>query len=188
MRRILFLALLTSTWLLPRDASADVVLPITPDPADCVADPIDIETLVALASGFATPVALAVQTPLAGTPTSELLDRLTEVVVASTACTNANQPLRALSYFTEDYLLDRISDEPAITLGHLQAAASRHPDVAAVEDRVTITSLSAGPTGDGAAFLEVGTLAGTEAQVVSLRLIVEDTVWRIDQVSEAIID
>ena len=188
MRRMILLAVLTLTCLLPREASAQVELPVTPDPADCTAEPIDIDRLVALSSNQATPEAVAEATSVTATPTPDVVSQLTKVVVGSIACTNANQPLRALSYFTEDYLLRRISDEPAVTLGHLRAASSRQPDVAAPGDRVTIVSITPGPLVGGVASLEVETRTGTQSQLVDLSMVFQGSEWRIDHVSEAITD
>ena len=113
---------------------------------------------------------------------------MSDVVVSAVACTNANQPLRALSYFTEEYLLYRISGEPAVTLGHLRAAATRNPDVAAPDDRVTITSLQGGPSGDGFAYLDVVTISGIEPTWVNLRMVSTSDGWKIDVALEVIID
>lgn len=183
MRRVLFLALLTLTWLPSQRVALAVELPITPDPATCDADPIDLDALLGL---VATPTAAAPPDPFptAGRPTTPSnVEWLLDVVVASVACTNANQPLRALSYFTVDYLLYRISDEPAVTLGHLEAATTRQPDVAAVEDRVTIESIeSAERMGDRAELVLLWSNRVDQRVRVGLRFRDVDGEWRIDEV------
>jgi len=187
MRRITFVALLTLTWLAAAYQANAQEYPLTPDPATCDAEPIDIGALL---ERVATPVAVPTVAPVSptGTATADQLDGMTETVTASVACTNANQPLRALSFFTDDYLLHRIGDEPSVTLGHLEAASSRTPDVAAVEDRVSIEAISAGPAGEGFAYLEVKTLSGGEPSLSSLLMVSADTGWKIDEVFVAIID
>ena len=75
-----------------------------------------------------------------------------------------------------------------VTLGHLQAAATREPEDAPVEDRVTVTRLNLGPGDDDAAYLEVGTESGGHPGLASLRFVRIDDDWKIDQVIEAIID
>jgi len=184
---MIFLALLTLTWLATAHQVNAQEYPQTPDPATCDAEPIDIGALLdRVATPSPSPSTTPEPTPRM--PTAEEFDAMTEVVIASVACTNANQPLRSLSFFTDDYLLNRISDEPAVTLGHLEAASSRMPDVAAVEDRVTIEAFGAGPAGEGFGYLEVKTLGGEESSLSSLLMVSTDTGWKIDDVVVAIID
>ena len=187
MRRILFVALLTLTWLPTAWTALAVDFPITPDPADCVANPIDIDRLVEFAS---TPVARSTPTtPLnTGVPTPDEIGAISDVVLGAVACTNANQPLRALSYFTEAYVLYRIGEEPAVVLGHLRAASTRNPDVAAPDDRVTITSLEAGPFGDGFAHMDVRSISGNQPSWVNLRMVSTSDGWKIDVALDVVID
>lgn len=187
MRRITFLALLTLTWLSTMLQAHAQEFPLTPDPATCDAEPIDVAALLAR---VATPGAIPTVAPVppTGTPTADQLESMIETVIASVACTNANQPLRALSFFTDDYLLNRISDEPSATLGHLEAASSRTPDVAAVEDRVTIDAITAGPAGAGLGYLEVKTLTGGEPSLANLLMVSTETGWKIDDVFVSLIE
>lgn len=59
------------------------------------------------------------------------------------ACTNANQPLRALAYFTDRYLAERFAGpDGADELGHLLAAATRSPAPAAREDQLVLVAVA----------------------------------------------
>lgn len=183
MRRMLFLALLTLTWLASAPDGRAQEYPLTPDPASCDAEPIDIETLVlsaATPAPAATPRAFAAERRSAS---RSVRNELMEVVVGSVACTNANQPLRALSFFTEDYLLTRISDEPAVTLGHLEAASTRDPAIATVEDRVSIEVIETVTTWEAGAEVVLLWSSGEDKLVrVGLRFREVDGDWKIDDV------
>jgi len=180
MRRFIFLALLTLTWLAAAHGARAQQYPLTPDPATCDAEPIDIEALVLAA---ATPVRAATPTVVPAErriASRSVQDELMEVVVGSVACTNANQPLRALSYFSEDYLLTRISDEPGVTLGHLEAAATRDAAVAQVEDRVTIEVIETVTTWqDGAEVVLLWSSGDDQLERVGLRFRDVDGEWKI---------
>ena len=186
MRRIRILALLALA-VLAHSTAAAVGFPITPDPADCNADPIPVDTLLTRAD---VGVAATPQTsrPIDGPMDEELVATLTDTVVASVACANANQMLKALSYFTEDYLLHRISDEPAVTLGHLQAAATRAPDVAPVDERVTIEAVTGVGHANGRAELEVRWTNGGDPEVVQLIFVLTEDEWKVDDVLVPTVD
>lgn len=182
MRRATLLAILTLTLLSAARPASAVDYPLTPDPADCVADPIDVDALIARADGVATPAAPTVGRTTRIAPLSTT-SALMDAVIGSVACTNAKQPLRALSYFTEDYLLHRIGGEPAVTLGHLKAAATRDPDRAAVEDRVTIEVVENATVWDGGAEVVMLWSSG-ERRLVRTGLRFRDVggEWKIDEV------
>lgn len=183
MRRMIFLALLSLTWSPPHGVRAQDTFPITPDPVLCVAEPIDIDRLVALLATPTPPVTPAPPTDVVRIASRSVQNELVDVVVAAVACTNANQPLRALSYFTEDYLLYAVSDEPAATLGHLRAAATRDPDVAAVEDRVTIEAIETVTTSSDRAEVVLLWSSGERSRVrTGLRFRDVDGGWKIYEV------
>ena len=183
MRRNLFLTLLTLTWLAVAQGGRAQQYPLTPDPATCDAEPIDLETLALAAAPpvpAASPSVVQVERRIASRSVQE---ELMKVIVGSVACTNANQPLRAYSYFTEDYLLTRISDEPAVTLGHLEAAATRDPDVAPVEDRISIEVIETVTTWEGGAEVVLLWSGGADqVKRVGLRFREVGGEWKIDDV------
>lgn len=182
MRRVIFMALLTVTWLPAASGAFAQEYPLTPDPTACDAEPIDVEALVPAAApaAAASPEAIPAERRIAG---PSLQDELMVIVVGTVACTNANQPLRALSYFTEDYLLTRISDEPAVTMGHLEAAATRNPAVASIEDRVTIEVVENVTTWpSGAEVVLLWSSGDSELERVGLRFREVDGEWKIDEV------
>ena len=186
MRRVIFLALLTLTWMVDAQEARAQEYPLTPDPATCDADPIDIEALVVAAASPVPTTSPEAVPEERRNASPRVLDELMQVVVGSVACTNANQPLRALSYFTEDYLLTRISDEPAVTLGSLEAASTRDPAVAPVEDRVTIEVIEMVTSWDGGAEVALLWSSGKDQLArVGLRFRQVDGDWKIDDVIEA---
>ena len=188
MRRTRILALLTLT-LLAHSTAAAVEFPITPDPVDCDAEPIPVETLIERADAdIGTAATPQSPQPIDGPMEEGLITTLTDTLVASVACANANQMLKALSYFTEDYLLHRISDEPAVTLGHLQAASTRKPDVAAVDDRLTIEAVTGVGFAGGRAQIEVTWTNGGEPEVVQLIFVRTADDWKVDYVVVPTVD
>lgn len=113
-------------------------LPARPQAEACVAAQVSIADLQALvASG----------TPVAGTPAPAAnLDDATKSAIVSTiedsiACTNANQPLRALAFFTDRYLVHRFTGPGKDDLGHLGVAVTRSPSPAAEQDRLALISV-----------------------------------------------
>lgn len=188
MRGVHFLALLTLTWLPAsvRVSASDLPFtPITPEPSTCDAEPVDIDRLAELAAVSGEEPRLYAPSESVEAP-PELVDELVDVIAAAVACTNANQPLRALSFFTEDFLLHRISDEPAVTLGHLAAASTRNAEIAPVEDRLTIDRIVAARTWPGHADLDLITTSGTKRYIDRLRLVDDDGGWMIDDTQSAV--
>lgn len=182
MRRAILLAMLTLTWLSAVRPVMATDYPVTPDPAECNADPIDVDALIAGSVTVVSPATpAALRTPRVAS--LSLQNDLMEAVIGSVACTNANQPLRALSFFTQDYLLTRISDEPAVTLGHLKAAATRDPAVAPIEDRVTIEVIEIATVWEGGAEVVLLWSSGEQRLVRSgLRFRDVRGEWKIDEV------
>ena len=107
-----------------------------------------------------------------------------DTVSANIACTNANDPLRALAFFTDRYLAERFSGEDrADELQHLLAAATRSPGRATPEDRLVLISIADLVLyADGRIGAEI-TTANADDEFVDLLVFVEtDNGWRIDQV------
>ena len=105
-------------------------------------------------------------------------------VSANIACTNANHPLRALTFFTDRYLAERFSGpEGADELQHLLASATRSPGHAAPEDQLVLVSISdLVHYSDGRIGAQV-TTANVDAEFTDLVVFVDtDKGWRIDQV------
>lgn len=98
----------------------------TPESEHCTIDPLDPNQLTAIVrAGFEpAPRLEKSDQPAPATDLVAMFDVLTE----SVACTNANQPMRALALYTDRYLAERFSGQQgADELGHLIAASSRSP-------------------------------------------------------------
>src|SRR5689334_9073067 len=105
----------------------------TPVAVHCTAAPLSADSLTAIVEkGFKTAPALTPSDEPA--PAADLV-AIYDLLTESVACTNANQPLRALSLYTDRYLAERFSGQTGEDeLGHLLAAATRSPKPAAAED------------------------------------------------------
>ncbi|HRA47964.1 MAG TPA: hypothetical protein PK819_07850 [Thermomicrobiales bacterium] len=163
-------------------ASATALFPATPQAAECQIAPLQPDELMAtVAAGASAPV------PLLATKRSVSEDELaavTAVVVQSLACTNANQPLRALAVFTDRYLAAHFAgDHGSDELGHLIAAASRTPTVASPADEVALISVT-NPIAynDGRIGITVTTANADDTFVDELILAQTEDGWQIDQV------
>jgi hypothetical protein len=174
--------LLIAAIALAGGAARAVTLPSTPDPSTCTAAPVTIERLTMLAAEGTPAASLA--TPVNAPAPS--LDELTATVAGSIACTNANQPLRALAYFTDAYLAARFSGAGADDLGHLTVAVTRNPNVAAPADRLALISISSPtPFGDGRWSAIVTTRNASQTFVDRLVFAFVDGNWLIDAWSPA---
>ena len=115
-----------------------ISLPATRQPSDCTIAPMaigDLQNLVAAgASSAATPGPSQTVTP-------ELTANIKGTIEESVACTNANEPLRALALFTDGYLVVRFSGVGSDDLGHLAAAVTRDPAPAEPADQLAILTI-----------------------------------------------
>jgi hypothetical protein len=113
----------------------------TPAAAQCTAAPLSADSLTAIVeAGFEPAPALKpADEPAPAADLVAIYDLLTE----NLACTNANQPLRALSLFTDRYLAERFSDQAGEDeLGHLLAAATRSPKPATPRDQLVLLAVT----------------------------------------------
>lgn len=156
-------------------------LPATPRASACTAAPVSIAVLQAIvtagASGVATPAAAATLDAAAKTA-------IVATVEGSIACTNANQPLRALSFFTRRYLAARFSGAGADDLGHLTVAVTRSPSPAASEDRLALISVDTfALVPDGRVVARVTTANRDQTFVDHLIFAKSGGRWLIDEVA-----
>lgn len=157
--------------------------PATPLPSACTVAPIAIGDLQNLVSAGASPVA----TPAAETAlTPGAIAAITQTIEESVACTNANQPLRALALFTDRYLVARFSGAGADDLGHLAAAVTRDPAPADPADRLAIVSIGDPELLDDGRVAVIVATANAEQEFVD-RLIFAKTgdAWLIDETHSA---
>jgi hypothetical protein len=155
-------------------------LPATPLAAACTAAPVSINELRSIVA--ASPIAA---TPA---PAARLDDAAKNAIIAavdgSIACTNANQPLRALSFFTTRYLAARFSGAGADDLGHLTVAVTRSPSPAAAEDRLALVSVDQfAMLSDGRVSARVTTANRDQTFVDRLIFAKTDGKWLIDEVA-----
>jgi hypothetical protein len=157
--------------------------PATPQPAGCTVAPITIQYLQDLvARGVAN-----VATPAsAATPTPVDMKAISQTIEQSVACSNANQPLRALALFTDRYLAARFSGAGVDDLGHLAAAVTRSPAPAVPADRLAIVSIGAPKTlADGRASVLVKTANADQEFADVLVFANIDGRWLIDEIRTA---
>jgi hypothetical protein len=157
--------------------------PATPEASACTIAPITIEHLQNLAAMGASPVA---SPALDTTPSPADIDGITQTIEESVACTNANQPLRALALFSDRYLAARFSGAGADDLGHLTAAVTRSPAPAQPADRLAIVSISAPKTlVDGRVSVIVKTSNSDQEYADVLVFVNVDGRWLIDETHPA---
>ena len=174
------IVLILGLSIAPVRAASD---PATPQATVCTTAPLSIDALQELVlSG----------TPMSATPwttvalnSSDVADIAT-TIEESVACSNANQPLRALAFFTPAYLIARFSGAGADDLGHLTAAVTRDPAPAVAADRLAVVSIGA-PKAliDGRVSVLVTTANSAESFTDVLIFANIDNVWRIDETHTA---
>jgi hypothetical protein len=170
--------LLLSLFAHPAQANT---LPATPAPDQCLLEPLEPQTVIEIVdAGFADPLPLQA-TRMAVPP--EMIDRGTEVVEGSLACTNANQPLAALAAYTDRWLAERFSGNSGQDeLGHLLAAATRSPSPAARPDQISLVAVENPIWYNGDRLgLMITTQNSDETFVDELIFIQTDGAWKIDQ-------
>lgn len=157
--------------------AADVVL--------CTVEPLALPELTELAA--ASPgTASSPVTALDGArpANASVIADVTEVIAESIACVNANDPLRALAFFTPDYLQRRFGGANGDDLGHLLAALTRKPGPASPADELTLLSIDRiSSLPDGSVSARVTTANRTRQFVDLLHLVLVDGAWRIDDVA-----
>jgi hypothetical protein len=156
-------------------------LPATPQAKACTATPVTISDLQAL---------VAAGTPIAATPAPAAnLDDATKAAIVtaiegSIACTNANQPLRALAFITDGYLVHRFTGAGHDDLGHLAAAVTRSPSPAAGGDRLALISVGDfALLPDGRISAVVTTANADQTFVDTLIFANVDGKWLIDEIA-----
>ena len=181
MFRLVPLLLCAVTFTAVIESSA-AELPVTPTARSCVVEPIERVQLQDAAAG---PVPRRSEPVISGVAVSEIeLSRISRIVRIMTACTNANQPLRALSLVTDTYIAEYFAGPAGQDqLGHLLAASSREPEPAAVDDRLALIAI------ESPIRYEVGQIAVTVVTenaasrfTDELIFIETDDGWRLDQV------
>lgn len=156
--------------------------PVTPTARSCVVDPIERVELQDAAEGPIPRRAESVDSGIAVTEGE--LGRISRIVRIMTACTNANQPLRALALVTDTYLAEYFAGPAGQDqLGHLLAAASREPEPAAPEDRLALIAVE-DPVRfeDGRIAVTVVTENAVSRFTDQLIFAETDDGWRLDQV------
>jgi hypothetical protein len=157
-------------------------LPVTPTARSCVVDPIE---RIELQDAAKAPVPRRAEPAISATPVTDIeLGGISRIVRIMTACTNANQPLRALALVTDTYIADYFAGPAGQDqLGHLLAASSRDPVPAARKDRLALIAV------EDPARYEDGRIAVTvvtqnaESRFTDLLIFTEtDNGWRLDQV------
>jgi len=177
----LFLFLSLSVLSTPVAANS----PATPQTEECTVAPIAIDGLQALVlSG--TPVAATPSRADAAVIAPDVAAGVTATIRQSIACTNANQPLRALALFTNAYLIARFSGAGADDLGHLTAAATRDPAPATAADRLRLVSMGViEPLSDGRVSVVVTTANVADSFTDTLTFAKTGVVWLIDETHTA---
>ena len=180
MRR-LFPLLLIITMLCAIPATAAVAA-ATPEPELCTVDPLAPDQLTAIVeAGFEpAPRLEKIDQPVPAQDLVAMFDVLTE----SVACTNANQPMRALALYTDRYLAERFAgQEGEDELGHLLAAATRSPKPAAPADQLVLLAVSDSVLyGDGRIGATVTTANADATFTDQIIFASTNDGWRIDQV------
>jgi hypothetical protein len=183
MNRRLLVAVVALTLLtLPFTIAQAAELPTTPDPADCTVAPVTIARLEEMAA--TEPEETAPDDFDAVEPVSpEIGAEIERTLIEAVACTNANQPLRALALFTDRYLAERFGGEDNPLLGHLEAVTTRSPDVAPPEERLTLVSIDNVRGGGSVVHATVVTQnrVTTFTDEITFRLV--DDRWLIDEVA-----
>lgn len=177
MKIAILAAALATLLTFPAEAAT---LPATPQPDACTVAPISIGDLQAIVAGG---------TPTAATPAPVVkLDDALKADIAATvegsiACTNANQPLRELAYFTNHYLADRFTGAGTDDLGHLAVAVTRSSSPAAGSDRLALISVNQyAVTSDGRISAVVVTANRDQTFTDTLIFAKIDGRWLIDAV------
>jgi hypothetical protein len=141
MRRIIWLGTLALVTALLVTSAPNGAAQATPAAAQCTAAPLSADSLTAIVeAGFKPAPALKLADEPA--PAADLV-AVYDLLIESVACTNANQPLRALSLYTDRYLAERFSGQAGEDeLGHPLAAATRSPKPAAPEDQLMLLAVT----------------------------------------------
>lgn len=154
-------------------------LPVTPDPASCDIEPVEMRELEDLAEeDFEPPSEVASDLPSADANVEEAI---ASVVIGTTACTNANEPLRAFAYFTDRFLTELFSEDSAL-LGHLDVATTRDPAFATEDDRLTVERIDNIRSDGTVALTTVTTSNRADRFVDELTFQQVDGFWLIDAV------
>ena len=155
----------------------------TPPPTACTVAPIAIGDLQKLVL-TGTPVAATSAVVARIGP--DVIVGIGTTIAESVACTNANQPLRALALFTTNYLIARFSHAGAPDLGHLSAAVTRDPAPAGAADELRIVSIGEPKAlSDGRVSVLVATANATEFFADVLIFAKIGDVWLIDETHTA---
>jgi hypothetical protein len=180
MRRLFLLLLIIATFgAIPAAVGASQA---TPEPGLCTVDPLSPNQLTAIVKAGFEPAPRLEKSDQA-LPAQELV-AMFDVLTESVACTNANQPMRALALYTDRYLAERFAgQEGEDELGHLLAAATRSANPATLEDQLVLLAV-AHPIRyvDGRIGATV-TTANVDATFIDQIIFAKtDVGWRIDQV------
>jgi hypothetical protein len=167
-----------------RNVAAQTTTPEAIDPQLCAVAPITDTELLEIVS-IATPRASSdAPVELTGDEVDQnIADSITDTIRESIACTNANEPMRGFALFTDDYLQARFGGTNQDDLGHLLAAITRQPDVAAESDRLALVSIGdVMELADGRVAATVTTENAKERFVDDVLLKETDGRWLIDEV------
>jgi hypothetical protein len=141
MRRIILVGTIAVTLACLPTPALGTAAQGTPVVAECTVEPLTADALTAIVeAGFEPAPALKPAAELA--PATNLV-KIYDVLSESVACTNANQPMRALALYTDRYLAQRFSGQAGEDeLGHLLAAATRSPSPASPEDQLVLLAVT----------------------------------------------
>ncbi|MDP9367399.1 MAG: hypothetical protein M3Q03_03830, partial [Chloroflexota bacterium] len=131
-------------------APASGIFPVTPDPAECQLEGRSVEELLAI-NASATPTASApatttVEIPLGDPADEQTINAITATMRGLFACIHAADPLRAYSFYSEDYLRRGAAENamPEEDLREVLEAGRRETGDAVVpaEQRITILAIT----------------------------------------------
>ena len=153
-------------------------------PVECTVRPISELDLVAIVE-IGTPAATV--SPVfeaTGEPVDDkTAEAITDLVLQSVACPNANHPMRAYAHFTDRYLIARFGGDNQDDLGHLLAALTREPAFASETDRLSLDSVAElTALADGRISANVTTSNSSATFIDTLTFARDADDWLIDEV------
>lgn len=184
--RLAVAAFAAALLALPSGASGVSAHQATPDAPACTVRPIDPARIGAMIGGIVTVATPAAVAASAGSPVDAAVAAAVAATVReSVACVNANQPLRWFALFTDRYLVRRFGGANADDLGHLIAAATRSPSIAAPDDQLVVIDVTDVRTlADGRVAAVVVTANRNAAFADQLTFVEIGGRWLIDEVVE----
>jgi hypothetical protein len=141
MRRIIWLGTIAMALAWQVGSAAGSAAQATPVTVQCTTAPLSADSLTTIVEAGYKP-APALKPADEPAPARDLV-AVYDLLSESVACTNANQPMRALALYTDRYLAERFSGQAGEDeLGHLLAAATRSPKPASPEDQLVLLAVT----------------------------------------------